>query len=252
MKILLTNDDGITSPGLQLLKEALSLEHEVWVVAPEVNRSAISHAITLREPTRIREHARREFLCGGTPADCVLIGLLGLLPVDIDMVISGINLGPNLGTDIVYSGTAAGARQGALMGKPALACSLNAYLPPFNLGIPAAYIAENAEILKNLWNGDHFLNINFPRDVAAGASVDITYPIQRIYEDELVQFKAPNGHLYCFIDGSLPGGEMEAGSDFLAVEQGRISISPILIHPANHEIEERYRKALRSGGQDRK
>jgi 5'-nucleotidase len=244
MKILLTNDDGITSPGLQLLKEALSLEHEVWVVAPEENRSASSHAITLREPTRIREHARREFLCGGTPADCVLIGLLGLLPVDIDLVISGINLGPNLGTDIIYSGTAAGARQGALMGKPALACSVNAYAPPFNFKFPAAFIAEKAETFRSLWDGDLFLNINFPHDVEAGAPVDITYPIQRIYEDELVKFRAPNGHLYCFIDGSLPRAEMEAGSDFLAVEEGRISISPIMIHPANHEIEEKYRKAL--------
>jgi 5'-nucleotidase len=244
MKILLTNDDGIQSPGLQLLKQALGRKHEVWVVAPESNRSASSHAITLREPTRIQEHAKREYICGGTPADCVLIGLLGLLPGDIDLVISGVNLGPNLGTDIIYSGTAAGARQGALMGKPALACSLNAYTPPFNLEIPVAYITEKAEALKRLWNGDHFLNINFPGDVAADAAVEITYPIQRIYEDELVRFKAPNGHLYCFIDGSLPRAEMEAGSDFLAVEEGRISISPVLIHPTNHEIEQHYRQAL--------
>jgi 5'-nucleotidase len=244
MKILLTNDDGINSPGLQLLRVALSREHEVWVIAPEANRSASSHAITLREPTRIRQHAPREFLCGGTPADCVLIGLLGLIPEQIDLVISGINIGPNLGTDIIYSGTAAGARQGALMGKCALACSLNTYAAPFNVEVPAAYIAAKAETFKNLWDGDHFLNINFPHDADPAAPADITYPIQRIYEDELVQFRAPNGHLYCFVDGSLPSAEMESGSDFLAVEKGRISISPILIHPTNHEIEKKYRKAL--------
>ena len=243
MKILLTNDDGIDSPGLRLLQKALQDEHEVWVVAPDSNRSASSHSITLGNPTKFTKLGQREYVSAGTPADCVLHACLGVVPVEIDMVVAGINLGPNLGTDIVYSGTAAAARQGAFMRKPAVACSLNAYQPPHYLDFAVGFMTRNLTTIKELWSEDHFLNINFPNQERPAEPV-ITIPTRRIYEDELVRFTSPQGDLYSFIGGQIPGGMMEEGSDFGAVEAGYASLSPILIHPANHEVEERYRGAL--------
>ena len=242
MKILLTNDDGIDSPGLRRLAEALEPEHELWIVAPEANRSGSSHSVTLGTPTRFRRTGKRQYTCWGTPADCVLVSLLGLVPEGVELIVSGLNLGPNLGTDILYSGTAAAARQGALMSKPSLACSLAAYAPPYHLDWPAQFIARNLGLLASLWAEDHFLNINFPNG-GKPAPPQVTFPTRRIYKDTLVRFEAPNGELYTFLGGQKPESAMEEGSDYWAVERGFCSLSPILIHPANHEIEERYRQA---------
>ena len=240
MRILLTNDDGFDSRGLQCLKASLSREHEVWVIAPNDNRSGSSHAITLDGPTRIKRVGEREYACFGTPADCVLAGCLGLLPQAPDMVVAGINLGPNLGTDIVYSGTAAAARQGALMGTPSLAASLASFDPPFYLEYPVEFILRNLELIRSLWAGDHFLNLNFPNTPSPAPAPLVTFPTRRVYKDELVKFQAPKGELYCFLGGAEPESQMEEGSDHWGLMQGRISISPILIHPTNHGIEERY------------
>jgi 5'-nucleotidase len=243
LKVLLTNDDGIESPGLRLLQKGLQSEHEVWVVAPDTDRSGSSHSITLGNPTKFTKRGQREYASGGTPADCVLHACLGLVPVKIDMVVAGINLGPNLGTDIVYSGTAAAARQGAFLGKPAVACSISAFHPPLYLGIAVEFLKRNLITIRDLWSEDHFLNINFPNQDKPAEPV-VTFPIQRIYEDEVVRFTSPQGDIYSFLGSQIPGGMMEKGSDFAAVEGGYVSLSPILIHPGNHEVEERYREAL--------
>jgi 5'-nucleotidase len=242
MRVLLTNDDGIDSPGLRRLQGALGAGHEVWVVAPDSNRSGSSHSITLGPPTRFRKLAEREYACGGTPADCVLVACLGLMPVKPDIVIAGVNLGPNLGTDIVYSGTAAAARQGAFMGLPAVACSLDAYGPPFHLDFAMQFVARNLDAFCALLSESHFLNLNFP-NLELPADMAVTHPARRIYKDELVRFTAPQGDLYCFLGGSRPESVHEEGSDYWAVERGYVSLSPIVIHPANHEVEERYRRA---------
>jgi 5'-nucleotidase len=242
LRILLSNDDGIESPGLRRLQEALEKEHEVWIVAPESNRSGSSHSVTLSGPTRFKKIAEREYASGGTPADCVLHACLGLVPGQIDMVVAGINLGPNLGTDIVYSGTAAAARQGAFMGKPAVACSVGAYEPPYHLEFAVRFMTGNLAAIRDLWSEDHFLNINFPNG-GAPAEPRVTIPTRRIYEDELVRFISPKGDLYSFIGGQAPGSMMEEDSDFAALEAGFTSLSPVLIHPANHEVEKRYREA---------
>jgi 5'-nucleotidase len=238
--VLLTNDDGIDSLGLRALQERLAQRHEVWVVAPESNRSGSSHSITLGTPTRFRRVGEREYVSGGTPADCVLVACLGLLEIKPEIVISGVNLGPNLGTDIVYSGTAAAARQGAFMGLPSIACSLDAYEPPFFLDFPVEFITRNLEIFVSLLSDTHFLNLNFPNRKGVSSTL-VTHPARRIYKDELVTFTAPRGDLYCFIGGSRPESVHEEGSDYWALEQGSVSLSPIVIHPANHEVEERYR-----------
>ena len=204
----------------------------------------VSHSVTLKEPTKIHKLSDREYSCGGTPADCVIIAVLAIVPKNIDMVISGINNGPNLGTDITYSGTAAAARQGALMGKPSIAASINSYEPPFNYKAPVDFLEKNIELFYNLWADDHFLNINFPNNMIKSAAVEVTYPVLRIYKDKIERFKAPNGDLYCFLGGELPTSKEEEGTDGYAVSHGRVSLSPILIHPTNEKIEQKYRMAF--------
>ena len=129
MRILVTNDDGIDAEGLAVLVQFLSDEsyggkgREIVVLAPEAERSGVSHAMTLRRPTKVRKLNEGYYSCSGTPADCVIVAGLGVLPWMPDLVVSGINRGPNMGTDIVYSGTCGAARQAALAGVPAIAVS---------------------------------------------------------------------------------------------------------------------------------
>jgi 5'-nucleotidase len=176
----------------------------------------------------------------------VLVSLLGLIPPKVDMVLSGINHGPNLGTDILFSGTAAGARQGALMGVPSVAISLGVYAPPFDFSKAADFVARNLETFRELWTDDHFLNINFPGTVADQYDSVITFPSRRIYRDRLNTYRAPNGDTFCFVHGTVvPEAHYEAGSDCQVLSEGKISISPIHAHPRNWvSIEERYRRAV--------
>lgn len=244
MKILLTNDDGIASPGLIALEKRLSQKHEVWIVAPEHERSGTSHSITLREPIKITQIAEKRFTCGGTPADCVLYPLLGALPVKPDIVLSGINLGPNLGTDIIYSGTAAAARQAALMEIPGCALSLAAYTAPYHFTQALNFVDNNLEIIQSHWTDDHFLNINFPNTTSNSASAVLTHLSRRIYQDKLAHFKGPGKDFYYFLQGELPEAHHENGSDWNAVTEGKISICPVYLHPVHHTCEDNYRKTF--------
>jgi 5'-nucleotidase len=242
MKILLTNDDGFGSDGISALVAALAPSHEVWVVAPENEKSGGSHSITLHDALRVRTRGDTQFSCRGTTADCVMVALMGLLPAEIELVISGINHGPNLGTDILYSGTAAGARQGALMGVPSVALSAGSYRPPFDFEGAADFALRNLEIFRQLGTDDHFLNVNFPASGSRHAEPRITFPSRRIYNQELHTYRAPDGDTYCFVGGGLPEAHPEDGSDSSVVSEGLISISPIHAHPRNWvSIEESYR-----------
>src|SRR6056297_1026489 len=183
MRILISNNDGISSTGLLTLKEELDRDHEVWVSAPDKERSGTSHSITLREPVRFHKVGERMFSCNGTPADTVLYGLLGAIPIKPDVVLSGINMGPNLGTDIIYSGTAAAARQGALVGIPGIAVSVAPLKAPFPFREAAVFMRRNLELFLELWNPDHFINVNFPVGTGKEYEVEITHPSRRIYSD---------------------------------------------------------------------
>ena len=240
MRILLTNDDGVISPGLQSLKNVLEKDHEVWIFAPDGERSGTSHRITLKGPIMRMAVGERSLSCTGTPADCVILGLLGALPEKPEMVVSGINIGPNIGTDVVYSGTAAAARQAALMGIPSIAVSLDSFKGPFHFDPLSRFVADNLELFLDLWDGEHFLNINAP-NAASYLGVEITHPSRRFYHDRIVEFIAPDGHSYYFIQGSQVETISETGSDWNAVSQGKISLSPVLLQPVNHKEDARYR-----------
>lgn len=244
MKILLTNDDGIFSDGIAALKQAFEPDHEVWMVAPDTERSGTSHAITLRDAVRMSQVGEREFSCGGTPADCVLYSLLGAVDVEPDVVVSGINHGPNIGTDIIYSGTVAAARQAALMKRPAVAVSLVGMQIPLNFALAADFMARNIELMTSLWLPDHILNVNVPNVFSKRPEIVVTHPARRIYRDRLVDFSAPNGERYFFLQGSLNEAVIEPGSDWDAVKQENISVSPIYLHPLNHSEDEAYHEAV--------
>jgi 5'-nucleotidase len=242
MRILLTNDDGMKSEGLTFLNNRLKSDHEIWVIAPEHEMSGSSHAVSLKVPIKVRQKSEHEFLVEGTPVDCVLLAFLALVPAEIDMVISGINHGPNLGTDILYSGTVAAARQGALFSKPSCAVSLTGSGGSFNFSEPAEFVARNIELLYKEWSSDHFVNINFPARCKLPVETAITFPSRRIYKDNFATFDAPDGNMYCFLQGDDPDSHDEQDSDFDAISKNKVSISPVLIHPANHEIEAKYQK----------
>lgn len=244
MIILLTNDDGIRSPGIKALEDALSPENDIWVVAPDGERSGASHAITLKGAVRIRELSPRHFSCDGTPADCVLYSFLGALPVRPDVVLSGINLGHNLGTDIIYSGTAGAAREAALAQVPGIAVSIEDTSGDRKLSAAAEFVKRNLKTFLGLWTPEHFVNINFPEHVDGTQKAVITHPARRLYQDKITRFKAPNNDFYFFLDGTPPANKAEADSDWTALSRGYISISPVYLHPVRHAEDEAYKKAV--------
>jgi 5'-nucleotidase len=243
MRLLLTNDDGLDSPALNALYDRLQRDHEVAVVAPDSEKSGSSHAVTLRRPIRIRQKTNGWFACGGTPADCVLLASLGLVEGPIDLVVAGPNMGPNLGTDIIYSGTVAAARQATLMGHAAIAASLCGDSGPEEVGYSVEFLCRNLNALCEALDSepDHFLNINFP----AGASgpLRVTHPSLRVYNDRIERYDLSPDEFYCFITGPKPESHPEEGSDWDAIAEGGVSLSPIVVHPLLHGVETRY-KAL--------
>ena len=248
MIILTTNDDGIDSPGLQILNRELAREHEVWTVAPKHERSGTSHGITMKAPVCLHQVDERSYYMDGTPADCVAYSLLGAIPAEPDVVVSGINLGPNVGTDILYSGTAAAAREAALNGIPGIALSINSKKAPFHFHILTRFVTANLELLVNMWHPDHFININAPNLDKNDLEVRITHPSRRLYKDRIEKFRAPNGDMYMFLAGEIPQAQAEEGSDWEAISDGQLSISPVFLHPINHDHESLYdpSKFLRS------
>jgi 5'-nucleotidase len=232
MRILLTNDDGYSSEGINALAIALGQDHEVWTIAPDSERSGMSHAMSLRHPLKIRKMAEREYTCSGTPADCVILASHGVVPFKPDIVVSGINRGPNLGTDLVYSGTAAAARQAALNGMPGIAVSLAAYSAPFRYTALARMVADRLDFFLSQWDEDVFININAPV-----AEDDFIYemvpaiPGKRIYKDTLKFFDGPDGYSYSFfMDGHVDTTE-QVGTDEYFVNKGYAVYSRVMAYP---------------------
>jgi 5'-nucleotidase len=235
MTILMTNDDGISSPGLDLLAASLRRAgHRVFVLAPDRNRSGVSHSISfLSGPIRLRKYAEDTWSCEGQPVDCVIIALLGGLPGlegPPDMLVSGINRGANLGTDIIYSGTAAAARQASLWNLPSLALSL-VEGETYYWDMAVSYSVKNLEYFKGAWKPDIFVNVNIPNRAEEPDGEEISFPSLRFYHDKLSPYKTPDGRYYCFFTSGETETTPEKGSDWDAVSRGMASVSSIFIHP---------------------
>ncbi len=228
MNILLTNDDGIGSPALAQLRLQLSAFGRVTTVAPDRNQSASSQSLTLHRPLRIHPHGEDVYSVDGTPTDCVLIAFHGLLVDRPDFVVSGINHGPNMGEDVFYSGTVAAAIEGALQGVPALAASLVTREPSDYVDAAAVVGSLVRQVLERGVPERMLLNVNVPfRPRADLAGVRLTTLGTRVYEDTLVKKVDPRGRDYYWIGGEDPQWKPIPGTDYQAIHDGFVSVTPL-------------------------
>ena len=231
MRILLTNDDGIGSEGLAVLTQVLSQEHEVCIFAPDRERSGVSHALTLGSPGKVQKIGVQKYTCSGTPADCVILALLGAIDFVPEIVVSGINRGPNLGTDIIYSGTCAAAREAVLGGIPGIAVSCASRLKFLHYGAAASFILKNLRALVAAYSDLTFVNVNVPSTDDEISEAEWSSPCRRVFENKLTSFDGPDGFRYCFLGGGDSDIRHEVASDYEVVSAGKVSVSHILVHP---------------------
>jgi 5'-nucleotidase len=235
-RILVTNDDGYRSDGLITLADALRAIGDVTIVAPMTEKSAIGHALTLRHPLRLETISDHVFGVDGTPTDCVNIAITQIFKGLPDLVVSGINKGWNLGDDITYSGTVAGALEGALLGAPAIAASLAATRGTYDFSYAARAAASIAEaLLRKPLPSRTFLNINVPKGTPKGYRV--TVQAKRNHVTSVAERHDPKGRPYFWIEEGQNEWEPHDRSDYQAVRDGYVSVTPL--HPdltAHHSL----------------
>jgi 5'-nucleotidase len=235
-RILVTNDDGIQSEGLRILARSLEEIAEVWVVAPDREQSAVSHALTMGHPLRkkrVKTLGPRYFAVNGTPTDCVLLGTHKILPGKPDLVVSGINKGENLGDDITYSGTVSAAIEATILGIPSFAVSLVARRN-FNFTHAASFSVRLARsILRHGLPKNTLLNVNVPGKGKPG-SRRITRMGKRVYGDSVQERVDAWGKKYYLIGGNDPGYLDTEDSDFKAIARNSISITPLHLDWTNY------------------
>ncbi len=227
--ILVSNDDGIHSEGLTALAAALEPLGEVVVVAPDREQSAASHALTLHRPLRVYERGPSRYAVDGTPTDCVNLAINGILPRRPALVASGINTGANLGDDVTYSGTVSAAMEGTLLGIPSIAVSLVGR-SSFRFEAAAACAARLVGwVLAHGLPPDTLLNVNVPQlaDGECPRGLALTRMGRRRYGDAVVEKVDPRGRKYYWIGGAELDFVAEEGTDFHAVQQGLVSVTPI-------------------------
>ncbi len=244
MRILVTNDDGFQSDGLFALVSALQEVGDVSVVAPERQQSATGHAITLHKPLRLSEVHLRDgspaFATNGTPSDCAALGILEVMGGNVDLVVSGINHGPNLGWDVHYSGTVSAAIEAAMIGKPSVAVSVATWDKDVHWEPAAKFAAQVAKRLLSQPLPPHtVLNINAPNlPQSQIAGVAVTTQGRRQYVDRLEKRLDPIGRPYYWLGGSLAeeARGAEAGSDVRAVADGKISLTPLHLDLTSYSL----------------
>ena len=236
LRILVTNDDGYRSEGIHALAAALGELGEATIVAPTSEASAIGHALTLRRPLRLERISDRVFGVDGTPTDCVNVALTHVFHGLPDLVVSGINKGWNLGDDVTYSGTVAGALEGALLGIPSIGISLRQTRGEYDFqhAARAAAVVAGA-VLRSPLPGRTFLNINCPKGEPKGYRV--TVQAKRNHVTSVAERHDPKGHPYYWIEEGQNAWEPHDRSDYQAVRDGYVSVTPL--HPdltAHHAL----------------
>jgi 5'-nucleotidase len=226
-RILVTNDDGVRSAGLHELARAVSRLGAVTIVAPHIEASAIGHALTLRRPLRVERLEEHVFEVDGTPTDCVNVAITHILASAPDLVLSGINKGYNLGDDVTYSGTVAGAMEGALLGIPSIAVSLERTNGTYDFGPAAAAAAQVAERLLagSSFPSRTFLNLNVPSGRPKG--IRVTVQARRNHVTVVSERVDPRGQAYYWIEEGQNDWEPHDRSDYQAVRDGFISLTPL-------------------------
>jgi 5'-nucleotidase len=227
MKFLLSNDDGYQAPGINELAHTLSTIGEVVIVAPEENKSASSSSLTLKNPLTISEYKENIYFINGTPTDCVHIALSGFLKFKPDMVISGINDGPNMGDDTIYSGTVAAAMEGYLLDIPSLAISMSQY-DPKHYSTAGQVVLDLIPKIKNLQQS-MLLNINIP-DIPYNElkGTEITRLGKRHKAEPIIHHPNQNDKLMYWVGAAGEPNDGGPGTDFFAIKNEKVSISPII------------------------
>jgi 5'-nucleotidase len=257
--IVLTNDDGVSSPGLAALKAALDPLGEVRIVAPDQNRSGAARSITMHSPLWVEEvqlpDGSMAYSTDGTPVDCVRMAALGLLDRSPDLIVSGINLGGNLGDDITYSGTVAAALEGIMLDIPAIALSAEGYHPGYDLTVPARFAHRLVSmVLEQGFPAKTLLNVNCPdRSWEEVEGARLTLLGKRIYGDK-VEYRETIGNRrgYHIYNDEL-SWHREKGTDFEAIAEGWVSITPLHFDLMSHEALDQLRgweSQLGSWGKD--
>lgn len=241
MHILVTNDDGVTAPGLAALAAALRPLGKITVLAPDRNWSASGHVKTLHKPLRVRQHTLHDgtpaLAADGAPSDCVALAILGVVKEKIDLVVSGINPYNNLGHDVTYSGTVTAAMEAAIWRIPSIAVSTHTpgnpdYTPAANAAVRVA-----RAVIEHGLPAYTVLNVNvpgLPEDQLKGYR--ITRQGLRIYHDELIARHDPRGEPYYWIGGDAPSGIPDEGTDFAALAEGYVSVCPIHLDLTAHNF----------------
>jgi len=246
MRILITNDDGIHAPGLLSLRKALAPLGEVVAIAPERPRSACGHAITLHKPLRVAlvkmADGGEGFASNGTPVDCVALGTSNHLGGPPEVVVSGINLGPNLGVDMIYSGTVAAAMEAAICGLPSFAISVASYQAD-DFGPAAEFAALLAgELLKGKLPQGAFLNVNVPavpKAQIAGVAFTRQGPLR--YDNRIERRTDPRGEHYYWLTGERVNHDDGPGSDVDAISRQMVSVTPVQLDLTSEAMLEKLR-----------
>ena len=239
--ILLTNDDGYDAAGLQALYKAIKKDYSVMVVAPSTQQSGASHSLTLRKPIRVEKLHENFYIVGGTPTDCVLRAYHDLIGMKIDLVVSGINHGPNMGSDVFYSGTVAAALQGASMGIRSLAISI-AVDATVDFGNAVKYSRELIGRVLAWDREDIILNVNVPSGKIKGEK--ITRMGKRIYKDKVIRDKEKKNVIYSIIDGVL-SYRADSDTDFKAIDKHYVSITPLKLDLTDYEMMKDFETLLK-------
>jgi 5'-nucleotidase len=230
---LVSNDDGILAKGIETLERAARQLGDVFVVAPDREQSATSHSLTLHHPVRPIELAPGRWQVDGTPTDCVMLAVQALMPTKPDFVLSGINHGPNMGEDVLYSGTVAAAMEGLSMGIPSIALSYAGRLMRVDDSPLDQLVDPLAALLKHLTSLPAFpkftlLNVNIPPCAASDIKgVKLTKLGKRVFNDSIAKMKDPWGRPIYWIGGGSVTWEKDVGTDIAAIQDGYISVTPL-------------------------
>ena len=228
--LLISNDDGVQSPGLWALKEHFKRDYRVFMVAPDRERSATSHSISLHDPIRLKVVEEGSvYALDGTPVDAVHVALLGLVENHVDCVLTGVNIGLNLGTDVFYSGTVSAAIHAASFGIPSIAVSIDNEGETIHYET-AAHFAH--KVLNKIETFSHdrsiIINLNVPNlKVGDVKGVSVTRLGKRCYKDKLIERRDPKNNRYYWIDGAHDYDVLDEGTDVKAVHDGKVSVTPL-------------------------
>jgi len=243
--MLLSNDDGIHNKGIWALKEYFEEYFKVYIVAPDRERSATGHSISLHDPIRLKVIEKdRVFTVDGTPVDSVYIALSGIIKDDIDIVVTGINNGLNLGSDVFYSGTVSAAFQATAFNIPAVAVSIDNVGKDIHLDTAAYYAYKIVEkIERNSINRQVVLNVNVPNlEMKSVRGVEITKLGKIYYKDNIIEREDPRKNKYYWIEGKSRGDILEDGTDVKAVHDGKVSITPLRLDITAYDYVEKLKR----------